>query len=208
MKREDRFFEKMLLEAEKNVTKLLKKEGMIAGEVFHTQREYIKRKKGVKGLDAFVKKSEELGYKFDLRKVEYRGWQAIGLRPFSWLVMLRAFGWGREELIDSGYQAPQVSFIMRILVGYFVSSEVTIRRSPSYWKKHYSVGNLSVSLVDMKNKKFVLMIDDFEISPLFCTFYLGYFKRVVEFGGIKNSEVKEIKCMFKGDDYHEFEITW
>ncbi|MCD4694061.1 hypothetical protein K8R62_01755 [bacterium] len=208
MNKEDKLFEKILLESEKNFVELLKKEGMIAGEVFHTQREYIKRKKGVKGLNDFAKKSKELGYEIDLRKADYRGWHPIGLRPFGWLVMLRTFGWGQEELIDSGYQAPQISFIMRILAGYFVSPEVTIKRSPSYWKKHYSTGSLTVPLVDMKNRKFILRIDDFLVSPLFCIFYLGYFRKIVEFGGIKNSKIKETKCMFKGDDYHEFEIIW
>lgn len=77
-----------------------------------------------------------------------------------------------------------------------------------YWKKHYSVGNLSTPLIDIKTKKFVLRIDNFDVSPLFCVFYLGYFKKVVEFGGIKNPQIRETKCMFKGDDYHEFEITW
>ena len=201
-------FSEILSGEEKNIPKLLKTEGMIAGEVFHTQTEYIKAQKGEKGLDEFVKKSKEMGYKMDLRKIDYKKWQPIGLRPFGWLVALRTFNWTEKDLIDSGYQAPKVSFIMRILARYFVSPEVTIKKSPSYWRKHYTVGSLSVSKIDMKNKKFVLQIDDFQVSRLFCVFYLGYFKKVVEFGGIENPQIKETKCMFRGDDYHEFEITW
>lgn len=201
-------FQKILSNTEKNLNQILNKEGMIAGEVFHTQYEYVKRNKGDQGLDAFAKKAKEYGQELDLRDMNFQKWYPVGLRPFSWFIMLKTFGWGEKEFLDSAYQAPKVSFIMRILARYFVSPKVTIQKSPKYWNKHYTIGSLEVHKIDMKNKRFVLRVKDFKVSPLFCIFYLGYFKKVVEFGGIKNPSVRETKCIYNGDDLHEFEITW
>ena len=53
MNKEEQWFKKIVSDSKKNIPDLLKKEGMIAGEVFHTQREYIKRKKGGEGLGRF-----------------------------------------------------------------------------------------------------------------------------------------------------------
>lgn len=208
MSKKEKSFSELISETEKNKEELLKKEGKVIGETFNNQLKYIKGIKGEKGLDAFAEKSKELGREFDLRDVTPQDWYPVGLRPFGWLVMLRAFNWKEKELIDNGYQAPQTSFIMKILARYFVSLEDTLKRSPKYWKKHYTVGSLVVSKLDADKKIFILQIKDFKISPFFCIYFLGYFKKVVEFGGAKNPQVKETKCMFKGDEYHEFVITW
>lgn len=208
MDKNTKSFKKIVSETRNNFEKLLKKEGMITGEVFRTQLNYIKAKKGEEGLDAFAKKAKELGKELDLRQIRYRGWYPMGLRPYAWIVMFETFGWGRKELIDSGYQAPKTSFVMRILAKYFISAEAIIKKSPHYWKKHYTIGDMEVNEVDSKKGRALLRIKNFKVSPLFCIFYLGYFKKVVEFGGVENVQVKQNKCVYNGDAFHEFLITW
>ena len=201
-------FQQILKETEENRDEILNKEGEIVGEVFRTQLKYIRNKKGEKGLDDFAEQAKKLGRELDLREIKPQQWYPVGLRPYGWLVMLKAFNWGKKELIDSGYQAPKTSFIMKVLARYFLSLEATIKKSPHYWKKHYTIGSLEVVKVDAKKKEFILKVKDFQVSPLFCIFYTGYFAKVLELGGAKDAKIKETKCMFKEDDHHEFLFTW
>ncbi len=190
------------------IEKLIKMPGKVRGEVLRTDARFILDKKGKKGLEVVQKDAKRLGISIPYETAEPLGWYQVGLRALSFMVIKKALNWGDKELIEMGYAAPAYSFVVRLLIKYFISFEKVLKESPKYWKKHYTVGRLEARKLDMKKKYFILRIHDFKAHPLCCVFYLGYFKRMAEFGGQKNITVKETKCMFKGDPYHEFLVTW
>lgn len=192
------------------IEKLIAKPGRVIGEVFNTDAKFIILKKGKEFIKEVIKETENLGYKIDYGNIKSLEYYPVGLRVISIIAILRTFNWEKKELIEMGYNAPKVSFVVRLLVKYFVSFKRVLLESPVYWKKHYSIGRLEAYKLNMKEKFFILRIHNFHISPLLCVYYLGYFKKMAEFGGKRNIEVREISCHFKDEkcSYHEFLVTW
>lgn len=189
--------------------KLLEIKGEVRRVVFYTDGQYILQKEGEEGLKKLEKLVKELNYPIDYRTSDKVGWTSIGLRAISLILIKETFNWSDDEIKQMGWSAPSFSFLIKIFMRFFRALKMIIEKAPSLWKEHYRVGELSAPVFDEKNKKLVLRLTNFKIHPILCTYLSGYFLRVASLG-IKSSktEVKEIKCSFKGDPYDDFEITW
>lgn len=183
--------------------------GKVRGQVFVTDLAYVKEKKGEEGASLLKKKIDEWGIPIDYEKVKIAEWYPVGLRVVSLLAIKEAFDWGDEEIKDLGNCAPKYSFIVKILMKYFLSIERTFRESPKYWTKHYNVGELENYEIDEKEKYIILRLKNFKIHPILCVYYLGYYLRIAQYV-VENEKItiEETKCMFKGDDCHEYFIRW
>ena len=189
---------------------LLKTKGEIRGLVFHTDASYVLARNGESGLVKLENTIKELGYPIDYRHPKRTDWYPIGLRVISLLVIKDTFGWNDEDIKEMGFNAPIFSFLVKIFMKFFISLAKTAKESPKLWKEHYrNVGKLVPVKVDEDKKFFILRLEEFKIHPIFCTYLNGYFKRVASFGiTSKKIDCKETKCVFKGDPYDEFLITW
>lgn len=189
--------------------KLLKIPGKTRGQVLITDFEYVKEKEGEKGVELLKKKIKEWGDLIDYEKVKATEWYPVGLRAISLLAIKETFGWGDEEIKDLGNSAPKYSFIVKMLLKYFLSLKRSVEETPTYWAKHYTVGRLEPVILDEEKKYLVLRLHDFKIHPILCTYYLGYFLRFGQYV-IKSDKItiEETKCMFKGDPFHEFVVKW
>jgi len=191
------------------ITKLINVPGKVRGQVFITDIEYLKNKVGEKGITLLKKKIKEWGDLFDYEKIETMEWYPVGLRVLSLLAIKETFNWGDKEIFDMGNSAPKYSFIVKLLMKYFLSTQKTFKESPKYWEKHYNVGELESIELNEKEKYGILRLKNFKIHPILCTYYRGYFLRFAQYV-IKSDKItiKETKCMFNGSPYHEFLIKW
>jgi hypothetical protein len=191
------------------IKKIMEIKGKVRGVVFQTDAEYVREKIGEKGLEKLEIKTKELGHPIDYDKIKAMDWYPLGLRVLSLLAIKEAFNWGDKEIKDMGNSAPKYSFIVRMLMKYFLSAKRSFKESPKYWVKHYTVGKLEAYKFNEKEKYLVLRLNDFKIHPLLCTYYLGYFLRIAQYV-IQSEEIsiEETQCMFKDHPYHEFLIRW
>ena len=116
--------------------------------------------------------------------------------------------WGDKEVQELGDNAPKLSFIIKLMVKYFVSLKQSFAKGPDIWARHYDVGELVVKKVDIKGRKVVAQLRDFPVNPIFCVYIKGYFRRFIQFSISCAVKVKETKCMSKGDLFHEFKFWW
>jgi len=191
------------------IKKIMEVEGKVRGVVFQTDAEYVRLKKGEEGLKTLEKKTKEFGYPIDYDQVKTMEWYPVGLRVISLLAAKEAFNWGEKEIWDMGNSAPKYSFIVKMLMKYFLSARRSFQESPKYWIKHYNIGKLEAQEFNEKEKYLILRLHNFKIHPILCTYYLGYYLRIAQY--VIRSEkitIEETKCMFKGDPYHEFKIKW
>lgn len=198
---------------DKNQIEEIKKiEGKARGAALNTDKEYVIEKEGEEAIKKLKKKLKELDFpNIYSDDISQTGWYPLSWRIISILLLRDVLGWGKEKIFEMGFSAPSHSFIVKIMLRYFVSIKKSIIGSPKFWKKHYSKGNLVVEEIDMEEKKFVLRLKDFEVSPLVCEYYRGYFKRITCIGTGKSREKvknEETKCMAEGGEYNEFIITW
>lgn len=189
--------------------KLVEIEGKVRGAVFQTDAEYIKNKHGQDGLKKVKDELKRLGYPIEYEKIKAMEWRPLGLRAISLLVIKDLFKWEDKDVKLMGNSAPKYSFIIKLLMKFFISIEEAFSHAPEYWEKHYDVGKLEIVELNEEEKYAILYIKDFKIHQVYCKYLEGYFQRIFEF--ILPDEkviVKENKCMFKGDDYHEFKGDW
>jgi hypothetical protein len=115
-----------------------------------------------------------------------------------------------EDFFQMGYHAQRVSPILKLLLKYFVSPGTVAKKAPEYWRKHWSVGEMELVLIDEENGRCILRLKNFKTHPLACAFLRGYILSALELtiGKDRNSTIEETKCMHKGDEYHEFLLKW
>ncbi len=192
------------------IKKIMEIPGKVRGTVFQTDAEYVKAKKGEEGLTSVKEELKKIDCSIDYENIKATGWYSLGLRAISLLAIKKTFDWGNEEMEDMGHAAPKYSFIVKMLLKYFLTVDMTYKESPKYWEKHYTVEKIEAPGYDLKEKYFLIRLKDFKIHPVLCTYLGGYFIMLSQYllKGTKNNKVKETKCMFSGDPYHEFLVTW
>lgn len=194
----------------KEIEKIMKLPGKVKGVAFQADGAYVREKKGEEGLKLVEEKLKEWGHPISYGKIAAIIWYPISLRVLSVLAMKETFGWKDEDIIDLGDFSPKHNFTLRIIAKYFLSLKRSFKEASKYWRIHYSIGTIEPHELNEKEGYAIFRLRDFKIHPVLCTFYLGYFRRLCQFvlkGGEK-AVTKETKCMFKGDPYHEFIITW
>jgi len=196
--------------SQNEIQEINKIEGEVRGAVFHTDAKYILEIKGEDGLakaEAGIKKlNQSISYGKDVKAT---GWYPLGWRILSLLSVKDIFGWSEEDIFKMGNSAPKYSFIVKTLLRYFVSLEKTFEESSKYWEEHYSVGRLEAPEINIEEKRLVLQLKDFKIHPVFCSYLKGYFMAIAKMV-VRTEEmnIEESKCVFRGDDYDEFIVTW
>jgi len=194
---------------QEEIEKLVNLEGKVRGVVFQTDAEYVKEKEGKKGLLLVKKELKRIGCPIEYEKIKATDWYSVGLRAISLLIIKKVFNWSDKEIESMGNAAPKYSFIVRLLMKYFLTLPMSYKQGPNYWKKHYTVGKLETPDYDLQRKYYVVRLKDFKIHPILCHYLGGYFVRIGQLvlrGS--NFRFKETKCQFSGDPYHEFVVRW
>ena len=195
----------------KELEDILKLKGDVRGAVFQTDAKYVLEKEGEAGLKRLEKEIfERTGQPVKYGKeVIATNWYPLSWRILSLVFVKELFGWDDKEIFKMGLIAPKYSFIVKTLLRYFVSLEKTFAESSKYWREHYSIGALYSPEIDIENKRLVIQLKDFKIHPILCHYFRGYFKAIANLTLRTNKiDIKEDKCAFKGDPYHQFIITW
>lgn len=194
---------------QEEIKKIMEAEGKVRGVVFQTDAEYVRLKKGEEGLKVVEEKTKEFGYPIDYDQAKTMDWYPIGLRALSLLAVKETFNWGEKEIYDMGDSAPKYSFVVKMLLKYFLSIRRSLEEVPNYWAKHYTAGELEFIELDEKKRYYIIRLKNFEIHPIWCIYLTGYFHRFTQYV-IKSEKItiEETKCMFKGDPYHEFLGKW
>ncbi|MDA3814841.1 MAG: hypothetical protein PF549_00560 [Patescibacteria group bacterium] len=185
--------------------------GEARGVVFRTDAEFVKEKMGDEGLQKIKDATKEAGIAIDYEeKSNATKWYPLSWRVISILIIQDTLGWDNEKITEMGEAAPKYSFIVRTLLRYFISLEKTFSEAEKYWKEHYSVGELIVPDPSVVNEnRLVFHLKNFNIHPILCEYYKGYFLSICRIVvKAENMKIEETKCMSKGDEYHEFKVTW
>ena len=102
----------------------------------------------------------------------------------------------------------KLSLIMRLFMKYFISIEVMAKEAPKMWKRYYTIGDLKIIEINKEKRLGIIRLENFRVLPEQCNALEGFFSNIVKMvvGSPVTSE--ETKCIFRGDDYHEFVLRW
>jgi len=191
------------------VKELISMPGNVRGVVFITDGEYIRRYHSDATLEKIVHAMHEAGHPIVYSDLKSMEWYPLGLRALSFHVMRDVLKWSDEEFRTMGDNAPKYSLIVKLLMKWFTSPRTAFNHAPEYWHRHYDVGSLEIDELNEQACYAVFRIKDFMTIPLWCVYLEGYFKRLFQFTFPgKHITIREIKCMSRGDPYHEFRGEW
>ena len=195
---------------EEYVKKIMTLPAEVRGVVFKTDGEYILREKGEEGLRQLEEKLKSFGHPIEYKKIEALSFYPAGLRLLSLLTIQQLFSFDNEKIKEMGTFASRTSLMIKLFINYFLSVEkVFFNEAPKIWKKHYSIGELIPVSIDQEKKIGIIQLKDCDLHPLFCLYlgsYLcGFFQMLIKSPGIY---FQETKCTFRGDKFHEYQITW
>jgi hypothetical protein len=195
--------------SKEEIEELKKVEGNVRGDVIKSNAVFIEKKEGKEGIKALEKKMAELGYPLNFDKINSEKWYPVPLSALVIVMTKDLFNWSEKDIFEMGNYVPKFSFLARHVLKYFLSLKRFAKEVPKYWRQHFDFGELEVSELNEEKRYLILRERGYKSHPLICIYHAGYYLGVARFI-IKSRkiEIKEIKCVFKGDPYHEYLITW
>jgi len=190
--------------------KLTEVEGEVRGVVLKTDGEYVLKEKGEEGLKKVEEELEKIGYPIKYREIKTMEFYPVGLRVISLLVIKSVFNFDDEKIKEIGVFATKVSLIIKIFTRYFLSVErVFFIEAPKIWRKHWTKGDLIPIELNEEKKYAILRLQNFSLHSIYCVYLGGYFCGVLSMLLRATKMIpEETKCVFRGDEYHEYLIKW
>jgi len=188
---------------------LMSAEGEARGAAFRTDALFVEARAGADGLRRVEREATRLGHPIDYGAFDETGWYPVGLRILSLLVIRDVLELDDREVEAMADAAPRRSFIFKLMVRFFVSPRAFVMQFPQVWERHYTMGRMDVPLFDAREQRLIIRLWDARLHPVQCPYLQGYLRQALSFvfPG-RPLTIREQKCVFRGDDCHEYEARW
>jgi len=190
------------------VKKLMEAEGKVRGVSLKNHREFILKEKGPDGLKIFEEAMVDVGYPLKHKDLQEMSFYPIGLEAVELLVMKKLFDFDDKKIEEMGAFEARLSLVMKIFFKYFVSVKLLAQQAPEMWTKSYTVGSFKVKEWSEKEKYAIITIENFGLHPIHCVQMGGYISSIVKMVVKGSVSYEETKCIYRGDDHHEFLLKW
>lgn len=192
----------------KEVENLMKVKGESRGMNIKIDLDFVLETKGEQGLKKVEAKMAELGYPLKYKEIKPMDFYRVGFEATILVVIKEVFNFNEKDIEKMGVSVVKFSLIMKIFMKYFGSLKLLVKQVPKIWQEHYTIGDLEVPEFSEEKRYVILREKNFKVHPIYCNIHRGYFAKVCEMAVKSPVTCKESKCMFKGDEYHEFLLTW
>jgi len=194
---------------QKITNELVKKEGNIIGDVVKSHEKFIRFKEGDEGLKKIEEETRELGYPVDFKNIKPQEWYPVFLPVIIFVIAKDTFKWNKDDIKESATFVLKNSFILKTVLRYFVSVDRLPEIFLKFWKKSYDFGELEIVSMDKDRKKMIIRIKNYDVHPINCIAFSAMGKEMVKYVTAKEDvDIKETKCIHKGDEFHEYIVTW
>jgi hypothetical protein len=188
--------------------RLINLKGKVRGMAVKGYGDYILKEKGEKGLRKLEETITNLGYPIKYREIKTMDFYPLGLEGISLLVLQRLFNFDDEKIQEMGKFQAKFSIVIRLLMRYLVSIEKAAQGASKMWRSYHTSGDLTITELNKEKRYAILRIENFRVIPSHCHHLIGYFSTIVQLIVKNKVTCKEIKCPFRGDEYHEFLLKW
>jgi hypothetical protein len=194
---------------EKTIEKLKKIEGKVRGSCLESIVKYLKRINKESYLPKIEEKLKKYGFEEKLAKIDPLKWYPIAFEVALIFSTKEVLNWGEKEIRELEKNIPKMSMMIKLLAKFLLSPKILHKKASIYWKKHFNFGKLSTLEFNEREKYFIVKIENFDLHSLYCKFLEGYFETMLLFvSKTRDIQVKEAKCTFQGNSFHEFLFSW
>jgi len=187
---------------------LMRMKGEVRGIAPKAHVQFVVEEKGEDVFKKVENKMAELGHPVDYKSLRPMSFYPIGIEAITLLIIKQLFNYDDKKFSEIGEYQSKISLIIKLFMKYFISIEIIAQKAPEMWRKYYTVGDLKVTELNEKEKYTVVEVKDFKMHEPHCQVLKGYFASVVKMVVKENTICNEVKCPFKGDDYHKFLVKW
>lgn len=187
---------------------MMKIKGEARGVAIKDDLDFVLEEKGEEGLKKIETRMTELGYSLKYKDIKPMDFYPIGLANLYLLVIKEVFNFDEEDLKKWGAAIVKFSLFTKIFLKYLGSLKLVAEEAPKIWRKHYTIGDLEMPDYSEEKRYVILRLRNFKVDPIHCKILEGMFSKISTMVTKFPTTVKETKCMFKGDEYHELLITW
>jgi predicted hydrocarbon binding protein len=182
----------------------------IKAVTLQTDKIYIEIQKIENGVSLVEEEMEKMGFPFHYNAlISPTDLVPLSVRIASLLAIKKVFHLEDEQIREMGRVATKSSFFTKLALRYLISLKKMAKEIPRHWQRHYTVGSMDPGELHEDERFFIVRLRDFNTHTIFCTYLSGYIIGVVELiGNYTNLTVQETKCEHRGDEYHEFRVTW
>jgi predicted hydrocarbon binding protein len=200
----------MLEQLKLKADEIMKKQGNVRGDVLRDHFIYLKEKEGEKAVERMEKILDQIGYPLKFNEINVLEWYKDAYCGLILTIFKDEFNWSDKDIYQMGEKVVKYSFIVtRLILRYLVSTEKLLETASKQWRRHVDFGSMEVVSFKKKEKEIVLRVKDYDIHPLTCIYQSGYYAGIFKYTiKTKKITVKEQKCIHRGDDYHEYILTW
>lgn len=196
--------------SKKEIKKLMSFKGKIRGIDIKADREFILKKEGKEGLKKVEEKLRAIGVEIEYEKIKSMEFYPGGLKALSLLAMKAVFNYSDEEISEIGKFNAKFSLILKIFMKFFGPPEkFFFNQTPKIWERYWTEGRFVPVQYNEKEKWAIARYEELDLHPIYCHYLRGYFTTLAQLvTGSKNVEIREEKCSFLGDKFHEYLIKW
>lgn len=187
---------------------LMSLKGEVKGTGIKTHGDFILKEEGRRGLKRLEDALAGAGYPIKFKDVKSTIFYPFGVEAIVLLAIKRLFNYDDKKFNEMGRFHAKSSLLIRLFMKYFVSMERIAKQGPNLWRKYFSVGDLEIIEIDKKKKCVILRVKNFKFHPLHCQVLTGSIPIIIQMIVGQKVEGKETKCIYRGDEYHEFLLQW
>ncbi len=194
--------------SEKEINELKKIKGEVIGTGITEDLKFILKEEGEEGLRKLENEITKIGFSLKYKEIRPMEFYPLWQNAVILTLIKKLFNYDDKKFQEMGAFESKVSFIVRLFAKYFFSPKRTIEMVSKMWRNYHTVGELKVVEYNEDKKYAILRIENLDYIPIACHLYKGYFSSIVQMiiGSKVNTE--ETKCLYRGDEYHEFLLKW
>ena len=188
--------------------KLMSLEGEVKGMGMKTHAEFVLREEGKEGLKKLEQAMGKAGYPVKFKELKEMAFFPLGMEALVLELMQRLFNYDDKKFQEIGKFHTKLSLVTKLFMKYFFSLEMMAKQVPKIWDRYFTVGKQRLVDWDKDKKYIIVRVENFKFHPLHCQILIGTLSTTL--GMIVKSEVtcQETKCVYRGDQYHEFLVKW
>lgn len=169
---------------------------------------FILKEEGEEGLKRMEELISNIGYPLKYEEIKAMDFYPLVLVAVFFLAIEKLFDYSDEKLQEVGRFASKSFSILRLFIRYLVSIDTVVKETQTMWGKYFTVGELKVKEHNEKQRYIIVTLKNFRSYPPHCQYLKGYFSNIVEMVVKEPVTCEEQKCVYRGDEYHEFLLKW
>lgn len=193
----------------KKAEELMSIKGEVRGIALKSHASFIIKEKGEEALKELQQEMKRLGCSLDHKKIESMKFYPVGIEALELFLIKEIFEFEDEKFEEIGAFGAKSSLIVRLFTKYLFSVKALAKHGSKIWSRYYTEGELEVREMDPEKGRAVIQLRGFQVHRYHCLHVKGFLTSVLRMAlGGKPLETEETKCMGRGDEYHEFVVTW